>query len=118
MDVKTMCTRGGILNMINLTMAQDQWDRVRRLLAVALTLGVAVGFWADPVPAANWRPDKPIELIVGTGPGSGVDNTMRTVQAVIQAPHETQMSSLISHTEPEATTLSRDRSVRARPAAP
>ncbi len=73
------------MKRINLSMAQDQRDRVRRLLAVALTLGVAAGFWADPVSAASWKPDKPIDLIVGTGPGSGVDNTMRTVQAVMQA---------------------------------
>ena len=77
-----MSLREGILKSIILSMARDG---VRRLLAVALTLGVAAGSWADPVLAASWKPDKPIELIVGTGPGSGVDNTMRTVQAVIQA---------------------------------
>jgi len=34
-------------------MAQDQWDGCGRLLAVALTLGVAAGFWADPVSACG-----------------------------------------------------------------
>jgi putative tricarboxylic transport membrane protein len=34
--------------------------------------------------AADWKPDKGIEFIVGTGPGSGVDNTARTVQAIMQ----------------------------------
>ena len=34
--------------------------------------------------AADWKPDKPIELIVATGPGSGVDNTARTLQAILE----------------------------------
>jgi putative tricarboxylic transport membrane protein len=34
--------------------------------------------------AADWKPDKGIEFIVGTGPGSGVDNTARTVQSILQ----------------------------------
>jgi putative tricarboxylic transport membrane protein len=33
--------------------------------------------------AADWKPDKAIEFIVGTGPGSGVDNMARTVQAIL-----------------------------------
>jgi putative tricarboxylic transport membrane protein len=33
---------------------------------------------------AEWKPDRAIEMIVPTGPGSGVDNTMRTVQAILQ----------------------------------
>lgn len=35
--------------------------------------------------AAEWKPDRNIELIVPTGPGSGVDNTMRTLQMILQA---------------------------------
>jgi putative tricarboxylic transport membrane protein len=34
--------------------------------------------------AADWKPDKAIEFVVGTGPGSGVDNMARTVQAILQ----------------------------------
>ncbi len=34
--------------------------------------------------AADWKPDKAIELVVGTGPGSGVDNTARTAQSILQ----------------------------------
>ena len=41
-------------------------------------------FAAPSSVAADWKPDKPIEFIVGTGPGSGVDNTARTVQAILQ----------------------------------
>ena len=35
--------------------------------------------------AAEWKPDKVIELIVPTGPGSGVDASARTVQSILQA---------------------------------
>jgi putative tricarboxylic transport membrane protein len=38
---------------------------------------------ASTAAAAEWRPDKGIELIVPTGPGSGVDNTTRTLQAIM-----------------------------------
>ena len=34
--------------------------------------------------AADWKPDKAIEFVVGTGPGSGVDNMARTVQSILQ----------------------------------
>ncbi len=44
------------------------------LLAVVANLAVG----------ADWKPDKPIEFVVGTGPGSGVDNTARTVQSIMQ----------------------------------
>lgn len=38
-----------------------------------------------PTHAAEWRPDRTLELIVPTGPGSGVDNTMRTLQMILQS---------------------------------
>ncbi len=72
------------MNRIHLRIARYQWDSVRLLLAVVLTLGAAAGFWAGPVSGADWKPDKTVELIVGTGPGSGIDNTARTLQAIIQ----------------------------------
>ena len=45
---------------------------------VALAIGLSTAALAE------WKPDKSIELIVGTGPGSGVDNTARTAQSVLQ----------------------------------
>src|ERR1035437_9668844 len=53
--------------------------------AAALAVCVACGPGAAPAAAAEWKPDKGIELIVGTGPGSGVDNTARTLQAIMHA---------------------------------
>jgi putative tricarboxylic transport membrane protein len=35
--------------------------------------------------AAEWKPDKLIEFVVPTGPGSGVDSTARTVQSILQS---------------------------------
>ena len=35
--------------------------------------------------AADWKPDKVIEFIVPTGPGSGVDSSARTVQSIFQS---------------------------------
>ena len=56
---------------------------LRNAAAVAVTvIGGLVS--ASSSVAADWKPDKPIEFIVGTGPGSGVDNTARTVQAILQ----------------------------------
>lgn len=34
--------------------------------------------------AAEWKPTQPIEMIIGTKPGSGVDNMGRTVQAALE----------------------------------
>ena len=33
---------------------------------------------------AQWKPDKPIEIIVGTGVGGGQDKSARTVQRILQ----------------------------------
>ena len=33
---------------------------------------------------AEWKPDKPVEIIVGTGAGGGQDKSARTVQALLQ----------------------------------
>ena len=35
--------------------------------------------------AADWKPDRIIELVVPTGPGSGVDASARTVQQIFQS---------------------------------
>ena len=55
-------------------------QRTATLAFAALALALA----ASSAVAADWKPDKNIELIVGTGPGSGVDNTARTVQSILQ----------------------------------
>ena len=46
--------------------------------------GFVIAFAALGAGAADWKPEKALEIIVGTSPGSGVDNTARTVQAVLQ----------------------------------
>ena len=53
---------------------------LRSAAAAAVAVIVISGLVSAPSSvAADWKADKPIEFIVGTGPGSGVDNTARTV---------------------------------------
>ena len=54
-----------------------------RALTTSLILGAAGG--PATALAADWKPDKAIEIVVPTGPGSGIDNTARTLQAIMQA---------------------------------
>jgi putative tricarboxylic transport membrane protein len=55
------------------------YDLMRAVAMLALTSAATVTI------AADWKPDKLVELIVPTGPGSGVDNTARTVQSIFQS---------------------------------
>ncbi len=56
-----------------------------KFIRCALHMGIAALATATTAAvAADWKPDKSIELIVGTGPGSGVDNTARTMQSILQ----------------------------------
>jgi len=55
----------------------------RRAWIAALMLGLAGA--PAPSPAADWKPGRNLEFIVPTGPGSGIDNTARTLQAILQA---------------------------------
>lgn len=45
---------------------------------------VAVIAGAGVAAAADWQPDKNVEIIVGTGPGGGQDKTARTLQRILQ----------------------------------
>jgi putative tricarboxylic transport membrane protein len=46
----------------------------------ALVMGLA----ATAACAADWKPERNVEFTVPTGPGSGVDNTARTLQMIMQ----------------------------------
>ncbi len=48
------------------------------LVAVALSLSIA-----GAAQAADWRPDRTVELIVGTAPGGGSDSTARLIQRLL-----------------------------------
>jgi len=49
------------------------------LFAIASPLTIA-----PDAHAADWKPERNVEWIVPTGPGSGVDNTARTLQMIMQ----------------------------------
>lgn len=54
---------------------------IQHLMRALILLVVSAGV----VTAADWKPEKVIELIVPTGPGSGVDSSARTVQSIFQS---------------------------------
>jgi putative tricarboxylic transport membrane protein len=56
---------------------------LHRACAASLAL-IACTVTAPAAVAADWKPDKAVEFIVGTGPGSGVDNTARIAQSILQ----------------------------------
>ena len=47
-------------------------------LIAALTLVPAAG------PAQTWKPDKPVDVVVGTSPGGPQDRTGRLIQRILQ----------------------------------
>ena len=53
-----------------------QWLGIATCCAMAV-MPVAVG-------AAEWKPDRVVEIIVATGAGGGQDKSARTVQRILQ----------------------------------
>jgi putative tricarboxylic transport membrane protein len=56
-------------------MARGAW---RRLLAVSVVTSLGIA------PALAWEPQKPIEIVVPTTPGGGIDRSARTLQRILQ----------------------------------
>lgn len=54
------------------------------VLALAAALGLSSVMEGGHAAAAEWKPDRYVELVVGTAPGGSQDNTMRTIQRIIQ----------------------------------
>ena len=52
---------------------------IRTVLLSVLSFGVVMATHAQV-----WRPDKPIEIVVPTTPGGGIDRTARLLQKIIQ----------------------------------
>lgn len=51
-----------------------------------VVFGLNVGLCAEtgPAAAADWKPEKPIEIVVNTPPGNGPDRTARVMQGILQ----------------------------------
>ncbi len=45
---------------------------------------IVVMAWVLPAAAQAWRPDKPIEIVVPTTPGGGIDRSARLLQKILQ----------------------------------
>lgn len=56
------------------------------LLSLVRLFGVAAFVLAQCVPvlAASWTPTRPVEIVIPTAPGGGVDRTARTLQRILQ----------------------------------
>ncbi|MGZ5233147.1 MAG: hypothetical protein ACXWC3_24270, partial [Burkholderiales bacterium] len=61
-------------------MSKQQSCGARLFAAIIIMLFSGAAF-----AAAAWKPEKPVEFIVATAPGSGVDATARTIQNILQA---------------------------------
>lgn len=60
----------------------DSWKTKTMMLGMAGM--VAAGLFAVPVAQAEWRPDKPVEIVVPTGAGGTNDQMARLVQSTLQ----------------------------------
>lgn len=40
--------------------------------------------WSNAALSQAWKPQKPVELVVGSGPGGSADTTLRTIQKILQ----------------------------------
>lgn len=59
-------------------------SRLNASSALFALVTLAAGCGESRAAAAQWKPDKPIEIIVGTGVGGGQDKSARTVQRILQ----------------------------------
>lgn len=70
-----------------------------RKVAVVLT-GVSLFSASLPAMAQAWQPDKNIEIVINTAPGSGQDSTGRLVQNILQERKLTGTSSITINNKP------------------
>ena len=50
----------------------------------AMLAGMALGFTGFGAQAQGWQPDKNVEIVINTAPGSGQDSTGRLIQKILQ----------------------------------
>lgn len=62
-------------------MQQKRRNTVGMLITLAGTTMLATGL---PVQAQGWQPDKNVEIVINTAPGSGQDSTGRLIQKILQ----------------------------------
>ena len=63
---------------MKLNIVQNGW----RIPAAMVVLVIAASTAAPD--ARAWQPDKPVEIIIPTSPGGGVDRTARVLQKILQ----------------------------------
>ena len=70
-----------------------------RKVAVVLT-GVLLFPASLPVMAQTWQPDKNVEIVINTAPGSGQDSTGRLLQSILQDRKLTGTASITINNKP------------------
>ena len=68
-------------------------------VAVVLT-GVSLFSATLPAIAQTWQPDKVVEIVINTAPGSGQDSTGRLVQNILQDRKLTGTASITINNKP------------------
>lgn len=63
---------------------QDLPKPSRRANAIAVSVLIAAALAPSAYAQSAWKPDRNVEIIVNTAPGSGQDTTARTVQKILQ----------------------------------
>ena len=58
-------------------------DKIKTLVWL-LNASIAIFSVAVHAAVAQWKPAKPVEIVVGTGVGGGQDKSARTVQRILQ----------------------------------
>lgn len=61
-------------------------SRVKQVVGAAFIMTFATAS-TQAIAQSKWKPDRPIEIIVGTDPGSGFDRTARLLQKIWQTDH-------------------------------
>ena len=61
------------------------WKRLHRNLAIGCTAAAGLALSASVGIAAEWKPDKPVELVIGNAPGGAMDRMARLLEGWLKS---------------------------------
>jgi putative tricarboxylic transport membrane protein len=59
----------------------------RQLLIVLVMVAATLAGSPAPAQQGGWKPNKPVEIVVGVSPGGGIDRMARVLQKIMQERH-------------------------------